>query len=128
MFWKTAVRELLWFLSGATSIVPLVAQGVHIWTDWPLQKFVAATGEALTRDAFEARLLGDAGSPRSGATSARSMGTSGGTGRAFPATKQASISSLHWSTDCGAIRRRGGISSPAGTSPTWAAWRCRRAT
>ncbi len=59
VFWKTAVRELLWFLSGDTSIVPLVAQGVRIWTDWPLQKYVAATGEALSRDAFEARLLGD---------------------------------------------------------------------
>ena len=60
VFWKTAVRELLWFLGGETSIVPLIRDGVHIWTDWPLEKYTAATGEALDRDAFEARLLGDA--------------------------------------------------------------------
>ena len=60
VFWKTAVRELLWFLSGDTSILPLVRQGVHIWTDWPLDKDRAATGEALDRAAFEARLLDDA--------------------------------------------------------------------
>ncbi len=60
VFWKTAVRELLWFLSGETSIVPLVAQGVHIWTDWPLQKYVEATGDAVSRNVFEARLLDDA--------------------------------------------------------------------
>ena len=60
VFWKTAVRELLWFLSGDTSIVPLVRQGVHIWTDWPLDKYRATTGDALDREAFEARLLSDA--------------------------------------------------------------------
>lgn len=60
VFWKTAVRELLWFLGGETSIAPLVRAGVHIWTDWPLEKFNAATGEGLDRDAFEVRLLGDA--------------------------------------------------------------------
>ena len=60
VFWKTAVREMLWFLGGETSIVPLVRDGVHIWTDWPLEKFTKATGEVLSRDAFEARLLADA--------------------------------------------------------------------
>ena len=59
VFWKTAVRELLWFLSGETSIVPLVAQGVHIWTDWPMARHAKATGEVLDRDEFEARLLSD---------------------------------------------------------------------
>ena len=59
VFWKTAVRELLWFLSGETSIVPLVAQGVHIWTDWPMARHARATGEVLGRDEFEARLLSD---------------------------------------------------------------------
>jgi len=59
VFWKTAVRELLWFLGGETSIVPLVRDGVHIWTDWPLEKYRQATGETLDRDAFEARLLND---------------------------------------------------------------------
>ncbi len=59
VYWKTAVRELLWFLSGDTSIVPLVRQGIHIWTDWPLDKYRKATGEVLEREAFEARLLND---------------------------------------------------------------------
>ncbi len=60
VFWKSAVKELLWFLSGDTSIRPLVAQGVHIWTDWPLERFRRETGEQLDRDAFEARILADA--------------------------------------------------------------------
>ena len=59
IYWKTAVREMLWFLGGETSIVPLVRDGVHIWTDWPLEKYNKATGETLDRDAFEARLLND---------------------------------------------------------------------
>ena len=57
--WKTAAREMLWFLTGDTSIRPLVAQGVHIWTDWPLDRYRRATGEAIDRDAFEARILAD---------------------------------------------------------------------
>ncbi len=60
VFWKPAVRELLWFLSGDQNIRTLVAQGVHIWTDWPLARFNAETGEAIGRDAFEARILADA--------------------------------------------------------------------
>ncbi len=59
VFWKSAVRELRGFLSGETSIVPLVAAGVHIWTDWPLDRYRRETGEAISRDAFEARLLAD---------------------------------------------------------------------
>ncbi|MBV8972208.1 MAG: thymidylate synthase [Sphingomonadaceae bacterium] len=59
VFWKTAARELLWFLSGETNIRPLVAQGVHIWTDWPLARFNRESGERLDRDAFEARILAD---------------------------------------------------------------------
>lgn len=57
--WKTAARELLWFLSGSTNIAPLVAQGVHIWTDWPLARFNRESGERLDRDTFEARILAD---------------------------------------------------------------------
>ena len=59
--WKTAAREMLWFLTGDTNIRALVAQGVHIWTDWPLDRFRRATGEAIDRDAFEARVLADDG-------------------------------------------------------------------
>lgn len=61
VFWKSAVKELLWFLSGETNIRPLVEQGVHIWTDWPLDKYRRATGNHLTRDEFEKRILEDTG-------------------------------------------------------------------
>lgn len=57
VFWKTALRELLWFLTGDTNIRPLVAQGVRIWTDWPLDRYRRETGEAITAEAFEARIL-----------------------------------------------------------------------
>jgi len=57
--WKVAARELIWFLSGSTNIRPLVADKIHIWTDWPLDNYRRATGEAIDRDAFEARILAD---------------------------------------------------------------------
>jgi len=57
--WKTAARELLWFLTGDTNIRPLIAQKVHIWTDWPLDRYRRETGAAIERDAFEARILAD---------------------------------------------------------------------
>lgn len=59
VYWKTAAREMLWFLTGDTNIRPLVEQGVHIWTDWPLDKFRKATGEKIDRDAFERRIIED---------------------------------------------------------------------
>lgn len=57
--WKVAAREMLWFLSGSTNIRPLVEQKVHIWTDWPLARYRAHSGEAIDRDTFEQRILGD---------------------------------------------------------------------
>ncbi len=57
--WKTAAREMLWFLTGDTNIRELVRQKVHIWTDWPLDRYRRETGEAIERDAFEARILAD---------------------------------------------------------------------
>jgi len=60
VYWKSAVKELIWFLSGETNIRPLVAQGVHIWTDWPLDAYARATGEAIDRDTFERRIIDDA--------------------------------------------------------------------
>lgn len=59
--WKVAAREMLWFLTGSSNIRPLVEQGVHIWTDWPLAKFNKATGSALSRDEFEAKIIADEG-------------------------------------------------------------------
>jgi thymidylate synthase len=60
VYWKAAAREMLWFLTGDTNIRPLVAQGVHIWTDWPLDSYRKATSEVIDRDAFEARIVSDA--------------------------------------------------------------------
>ena len=57
--WKTAAREMLWFLTGDTNIRELVRQKVHIWTDWPLDRYRRATGETIDRNAFEARILAD---------------------------------------------------------------------
>jgi thymidylate synthase len=57
--WKTVVRELLWFLTGDTSIRPLLRQGVTIWSDWPLARYRRETGEAISQPAFEARILAD---------------------------------------------------------------------
>ncbi|MGK2285063.1 thymidylate synthase [Pedomonas sp. V897] len=59
VFWKPAVREMLWFLTGDTNIRPLVAQGVKIWTDWPLARYRKATGEDITQAEFEKRIVED---------------------------------------------------------------------
>lgn len=59
VFWKTATRELLWFLSGDTNIRPLCAQGVEIWTDWPLERYRHATGEDTSRADFSNRIVDD---------------------------------------------------------------------
>ncbi|MBC2652834.1 thymidylate synthase [Novosphingobium aerophilum] len=60
VYWKTATREFLWFLTGNTNIRPLCAQGVEIWTDWPLARFRRETGEAISREDFSARIVADA--------------------------------------------------------------------
>jgi thymidylate synthase len=60
VFWKSATRELLWFLTGETNIRPLCAQGVEIWTDWPLARYRRETGEAITRADFSRRIVEEA--------------------------------------------------------------------
>lgn len=60
VFWKAAAREMLWFLTGDTNIRALVEQGVHIWTDWPLDKYRKATGEEIGEREFEQRIITDA--------------------------------------------------------------------
>ncbi|ODT20794.1 MAG: thymidylate synthase [Kaistia sp. SCN 65-12] len=59
VYWKTAVREMLWFLTGQTNIQSLLRENVRIWTDWPLDKYRKATGENISQDDFEARILED---------------------------------------------------------------------
>lgn len=60
VYWKTATREFLWFLTGDTNIRALCAQGVEIWTDWPLDRYRKATGEEISRSDFSARIVSDA--------------------------------------------------------------------
>lgn len=60
VYWKTATREMLWFLTGNTNIRPLCAQGVQIWTDWPLDRYRRETGDQISRDDFSARIVADA--------------------------------------------------------------------
>ena len=59
VYWKTATREFLWFLTGETNIRPLCAQGVEIWTDWPLDRYRRETGEDISRAAFSQRIVAD---------------------------------------------------------------------
>ena len=59
VYWKTATREFLWFLTGDTNIRALCAQGVEIWTDWPLDRFRRETGESISRADFSARIVAD---------------------------------------------------------------------
>ena len=60
VYWKTATREFLWFLTGDTNIRALCAQGVGIWTDWPLDRYCKATGCAISRAEFSRRIVEDA--------------------------------------------------------------------
>lgn len=59
VYWKTAAREFLWFLSGETNIRPLVLQGVKIWNEWPHANYVRVTGDPITLEAFVARVAED---------------------------------------------------------------------
>ncbi len=60
VYWKTATREMLWFLTGDTNIRSLCAQGVEIWTDWPLDRYRRETGETIERAEFSRRIVEDA--------------------------------------------------------------------
>lgn len=59
VYWKTATRELLWFLTGETNIRPLVLQGVKIWNEWPHARFMRETGEDIALETFVERIAQD---------------------------------------------------------------------
>ena len=59
VYWKTAAREMLWFLTGETNIRPLVLQGVKIWNEWPHARYVKETGDDLPLDDFVQRIADD---------------------------------------------------------------------
>ncbi len=59
VYWKTAVKEMLWFLTGGTNIQALLKENVRIWTDWPLAAYRKASGEEISQRDFEARIVAD---------------------------------------------------------------------
>lgn len=59
VYWKTAVKEMLWFLTGGTNLQPLLRENVRIWTDWPLAAYRRETGEEISQKAFEQRIVED---------------------------------------------------------------------
>jgi thymidylate synthase len=59
VYWKMAVKEMLWFLTGGTNIQPLLKDKVTIWTDWPLKAYRQATGEDISQADFERRIVED---------------------------------------------------------------------
>lgn len=59
VYWKTAIKEMLWFLTGGTNIQPLLRDNVRIWTDWPLARYRRETGEQISQEEFERRILDD---------------------------------------------------------------------
>ena len=59
VYWKTSVKEMLWFLTGGTNIRELLEQNVKIWTDWPLDKYRREVDPDISQEAFEARILAD---------------------------------------------------------------------
>ncbi|HMT42606.1 MAG TPA: thymidylate synthase [Sphingorhabdus sp.] len=59
IFWKTAAREMLWFLTGDTNIRNLLKQKVRIWTDWPMERYRRETGDQISQEDFEQRIVDD---------------------------------------------------------------------
>ena len=59
IYWQTAIKEMLWILSGGTNIRDLLEQRVHFWTDWPWARYRRETGEEISRKDFETRVLED---------------------------------------------------------------------
>lgn len=57
--WKRAFGEMLWMLSGSSSIVPLLKQNNHIWSDWPHKQYCEATGNDIGIGDFEKLIISD---------------------------------------------------------------------
>jgi len=57
---RLVTSELLWFLSGATNIRPLLQQKNHIWDDWPYRHYRQSSeyqGESI--EAFAEKIIED---------------------------------------------------------------------
>lgn len=59
VYWKTAVKEMIWFLTGGTNLQPLLRENVRIWTDWPLASYRRETGDDISQVDFEQRIMED---------------------------------------------------------------------
>lgn len=59
VYWKTAVKEMIWFLTGGTNIQPLLRENVRIWSDWPLASYRRESGEHISQEDFEQRIMED---------------------------------------------------------------------
>lgn len=59
VFWKTAAKEMLWFLTGKTNIRDLLLVNVRIWTDWPLDNYRKASGNNIAQEDFENKIIED---------------------------------------------------------------------
>lgn len=64
VYWKTAFKEMLWMLSGGTNIRDLLEQNVHIWSEWPYQKYINSLKASSSKSvpslkAFEMLILED---------------------------------------------------------------------
>lgn len=53
---KAIFHELMWFLSGSSNIRPLLLNNVTIWSDWPYDKYVKATGSTISMKEFEDKI------------------------------------------------------------------------
>ena len=59
IFYRLAWTEIIWMLSGSTSLRDLLQKKVRIWSDWPLQKYKESTGDSIAQEEFERRILED---------------------------------------------------------------------
>ena len=59
VYWKIAVKEMLWFLTGQTNIQALLKEKVRIWSDWPLAHYRKESGETISQTDFETRIVED---------------------------------------------------------------------
>lgn len=59
VFWKTAAKEMLWFLTGKTNIRDLLLENVRIWTDWPLDHYRKESGDNISQEDFEKKIIDD---------------------------------------------------------------------
>jgi thymidylate synthase len=59
VFWKTAAKEMLWFLTGKTNIRDLLLVNVRIWSDWPLDNYRKAINSDISQEEFENKIIED---------------------------------------------------------------------